>query len=410
MPIPAAAIGVYGAPRSVSTIAGLLLAIPGVLAAGAGLYLVALALASIGFRVPETAADYVPSRRIAVLIPAYNEELLVARCVDSMRAQLYPPDRFRILVIADNCTDGTVSAAAAAGAEVLVRDEADRPGKGRALRWAMDRLGAQPEAPEAFVIVDADSIADPNLLRALVAELEAGHEIVQAEYALAETPGDRAAAMTGAGFLLFHRLRFRGRARLGMAANLVGNGMLLSARAVAAVPWTAYSPVEDLEQSIRFRLSGFRPRFAAAARVYGAAAGSSAGAVRQRLRWEGGRFAVVRHALLPLIGAALFDAALDLATPPLALLTLIACVGTAIALIAAAAGLVAWWTVAPWAVATASIPCFVVVGLWSAGGRARIWLVVLGAPAFVAWKVGAYLRLLRGFDSTRWDRTDRIAS
>jgi hypothetical protein len=247
--------------------------------------------------------------------------------------------------------------------------------------------------------------------------MEAGHEVVQADYELLEEPGRQRSEMAQVGFLLFHRVRFRGRARLGMAANLVGNGMLFSRRVLEAHPWSAFTGVEDLEQSIHLRLAGIRPRFAAAARVAGPGPASGAGAVRQRLRWEGGRFHVVRQQLGRLIRAAavrrdprLLDAALDLATPPLAMLSLAVIAGALLSVVAAGAGTVPWWAAAPWAIGVVAIPLYVVIGLWSAGAPAKTWRVVLRGPLFMGWKLVTYSRLLRGHDVSRWDRTDRVAS
>jgi cellulose synthase/poly-beta-1,6-N-acetylglucosamine synthase-like glycosyltransferase len=385
--------------------------------ASLALYLVTLAAASFGYRPHPASSSRTPRPRLAVVVPAHDEELLVGRCVHSLLAQDYPVDRFRVLVVADNSTDATAAVAGATGAEVMVRNQPDARGKGRALRWATDRLLAEPDPPDAIVVVDADSVADPHLLAALAAELESGNDVVQADYTLLDEPGRGRSEMVQAGFLLFHRVRFLGRARLGMPANLVGNGMLLSSRVLEAHPWTAFTGVEDLEQSIQLRLAGIRPCFAPDARVAGPGPASGAGAVRQRLRWEGGRFYVARKQLGLLIRTAivrrdlrLLDAALDLATPPLALLSLSVMAGALLSMGSAATGLAPWWAAAPWAIALVAIPLFVVIGLWSAGAPARTWRVMLGAPLFMAWKLVTYLRLLRGHDVRRWDRTDRVAS
>jgi len=395
----------------------LLFALPGAILAGLALYLVTLAVASFGHRPTPAAASGATSPRLVVLVPAHDEELLVGRSVQSLFAQDYPAGRYRVVVVADNCTDDTAAVAAAAGAEVMVRYAPDARGKGHVLRWATDKLLTESSPPDAVVVVDADSVADPNLLAALAAELEAGHDVVQADYALLAEPGRGMSEMVQVGFLLFHRVRFRGRARLGMPCNLVGNGMLFSRRVLTARSWSAFTGVEDLEQSIQLRLAGIRPRFAPAARVAGPGPASGAGAVRQRLRWEGGRFHVVRHQLGLLIRTAmlhrdarLLDAAIDLATPPLALLSLWAVAGAVFTLIAAAAGLVPGWAAAPWAVALVAVPVFIVVGLWSAGQPSMAARVLFGGPLFMAWKVVTYSRLLGGHDATRWDRTDRVAS
>ncbi len=402
-------------PGSILTwILGVLLALSGGAVLGFSLYLLTLALASAFPRRPTTGEPTEPSSHLVVLVPAHDEEHLIGRCVQSLLAQSYPRALYQVIVIADNCSDRTAFNAAAAGAEVIVRERPDARGKGQALRWAMDLLLAVPNPPDAVVVVDADSIADHNLLAALEQELAAGNAVVQGDYTVIIEPASPRSAMIAAGFLLFHRVRFSGRARLGMAANLVGNGMLFGRSVLEAHPWDAFTGVEDLEYSMRLRLAGIRPRFAPTAMVSGPGPATRAGVDRQRLRWEGGRFNVVRTWLWRLVAAAiirrdprLLDAALDLATPPLGLL----CMATAGAALLAAAAVLTHlapaWALAPWALAMLAIPAYVVIGLRAAGAPAAVWRVVLGAPLFLAWKLLTYVRLLRGFDSARWDRSDR---
>ncbi|MCU1281136.1 MAG: glycosyl transferase family 2, partial [bacterium] len=51
---------------------------------------------------------------IAVLIPAHNEESVLSHTLSSLMPQMRPDDR--VIVIADNCDDATVSIARASGA------------------------------------------------------------------------------------------------------------------------------------------------------------------------------------------------------------------------------------------------------------------------------------------------------
>jgi exopolysaccharide biosynthesis WecB/TagA/CpsF family protein len=393
---------------------GALLALPGVVLAGFSLYLLALALASAAGRHPSSRADS-PRSRLAVIVPAHDEERLVGRCVESLLTQSYPPRLYRVVVIADNCSDSTEAVARSAGAEVMVRVDPDARGKGHALRWAMDRLLEAPHPPDAIVVVDADSVADHDLLRGLEMELTLGRSVVQADYTVLlndeSGPGNQ---LIAAGFLLFHRVRFSGRARLGMAANLVGNGMLLSRHVLETHPWSAFTGVEDLEYSVDLCLAGIRPHYAPAAMVSGPGPATRAGETSQRLRWEGGRFHVVRTRLWTLIRAAatrrdrgLLDAAIDLATPPLGLLCIATTFGVLLVAASTATGIVPAWALMSWVVALLALPAYVVIGLLAARAPASVWRAVLGAPLYLAWKLVTYVRLARGFDPTRWDRSDR---
>jgi 1,2-diacylglycerol 3-beta-glucosyltransferase len=442
----------------------------GLPAAAASLYLLTLALASFRRVGVPPAAE--PAPRLAVLVPAHDEEDLVGRCVASLLDQTYRRDRFRVIVIADNCSDRTAEVAGAAGAEVLVRRNEQQVGKGYALRWAMDRLlGVRPErqtdlwrpgtpspglasavlahalegdrsAPrrrpriwgtwtpnlspafpagppgtpepiDAVVVVDADSIADRELLAQLAAAHADGADAVQAEYLVLADGGSTRARLVAAAFLLFHRVRFGGRAALGLPASLVGNGMLFSRRLLETLPWNAFTGVEDLEYTIELRLAGVRPRFAGAARVSGPVPHGYRGMRGQRMRWEGGRWHVVRSRLLPLLAHAVrrdpgvLDAAVDLAVPPLGLLAMGTAAGTVVTAVAAALGLAAVWSLSPWLLAVAALTAFVLLGLRSAGAPPDAWLALLESPRFLAWKALTYVRIAAGFDPRRWERAER---
>src|SRR5260221_10539561 len=98
----------------------------GALEALAALYL--LVIATAAHRRRRLTPSSSPSRRVVVLVPAHDEEMLIARCVQSLMAQDYPYHLARVVVVADNCNDATAGRAAAAGAEVLVRHQPDSRG------------------------------------------------------------------------------------------------------------------------------------------------------------------------------------------------------------------------------------------------------------------------------------------
>ena len=256
-------------------------------------YLVCLALAALmPRRVEERRRS---GRRVAVIVPAHDEEELVARAVRSLLCQHYPAELLRVIVVADNCTDATASVAGGAGAEVWERHDQRALGKGHALRWAIDRLLGEPNAPDAVVVVDADSVAARDLVAALVWEQDAGADAVQAEYLVLPENDSARSRLVAAGFLLFHRVRLGGRRRLGLPAALVGNGMLFTRSLLERHPWDSFTGVEDLEYTIRLRLAGVRPRFAPRALVWGPMPGTYTAMSGQRARWEGGRFHAVRR-------------------------------------------------------------------------------------------------------------------
>ena len=391
---------------------GVLLTLAGAPFAAAALYLLVLAVASFR-RVP--APPPARAGRLVVLVPAHDEEALVGRCVRSLVAQRYPRECLRVVVIADNCGDGTAAAALEAGAEVCERRDEEARGKGYALRWAMNRLLREADPPDGIAVVDADSIADPDLLSHLAAAMAGGADAAQAEYLILTGDGSTRSRLVSAAFLLFHRVRLGGRAALGMPVNLVGNGMLFSRRLLETLPWDAFTGVEDLEYSLNLRLAGFRPRFVGTARVLGPVPHGYRGMRGQRMRWEGGRWHVVRHRLPGLVAHGLrrdprvLDAALDLAVPPLGLLAMGLAAGLAVTAFAVALGLAPAWSLSPWLFATGGLGGFVCLGLRSAGAPASTWLALLESPRFLLWKALTYARIAAGFDARRWERAERSA-
>jgi glycosyl transferase family 2 len=109
-------------------------------------------------------------RRIAVLVPCYNEDVAIARVVADFRACLTDAV---IYVYDNNSTDRTVEVARAAGA--TVRRE-PRQGKGHVVR----RMFADIEA-DLYVLVDGDATYDAPSVRAMIARLtEDGLDMVVA--------------------------------------------------------------------------------------------------------------------------------------------------------------------------------------------------------------------------------------
>jgi cellulose synthase/poly-beta-1,6-N-acetylglucosamine synthase-like glycosyltransferase len=387
-----------------------LLAVPPLVAA---VYLLVLALAA---RAPRAPAKEPPPPRVRfdIVVPARNEEAGIAATIASLHALDYPPELVRVLVVADNCTDQTAARAELAGAAVMVRDDPDHRGKGFALAAAFDAIERDGRA-EAVVVVDADTKVSPNLLRAFAHHLTTGARAVQASYGVQNPEASWRTRLMAIALALFHVLRSLGRERLGLSAGLRGNGMAISLAALHAVPYRAFSIVEDVEYGLALGEAGIRVRFAPEAQVLGEMVSREGPSRSQRRRWERGRRELARTQGPRLLWKAivgrdpvLLDLALDVLVPPLAALSLVTLLGALVALACAAAGGAAWPAI-PWIAATACLAVYVLRG-WAisgAGGRGLVDLLVY-APAYAAWKIALSLKRpehRRG----EWVRTEREA-
>jgi cellulose synthase/poly-beta-1,6-N-acetylglucosamine synthase-like glycosyltransferase len=97
---------------------------------------------------------------VAVVVAAHDEERVIARRVENLRALDYPPERLEIVVSSDASTDRTEELAAAAGARVIRNP---RGGKVAAQNRAVRETTA-----EVVAFSDANATWAPDALRKLV--------------------------------------------------------------------------------------------------------------------------------------------------------------------------------------------------------------------------------------------------
>lgn len=131
--------------------------------------------------------------RAIVVVPARDEEQRIASCVRALARQGHlHAVRPWVVVVDDGSSDGTRRAAAAALSEAGLRHEiVDGPGAGvgwarrvgmdRAVRWAL-RAGAGGDC--LLVSTDADTVADPGWLDALLTHADAGAPVLAGDVRL----------------------------------------------------------------------------------------------------------------------------------------------------------------------------------------------------------------------------------
>jgi 1,2-diacylglycerol 3-beta-glucosyltransferase len=381
-----------------------ILAIP---AAGSSLYLLLLTLLSAKARpLPRSRR----ALRFDVIIPAHNEEPGIAAVVHSARAIDWPADQFRIVVVADNCTDATATVAAQAGAQVLVRHNAELRGKGYALAYAFQD-SRQRRVADAVVVVDADSRVSTNLLEAIAARIERGEHAVQVHYGVSNIHASWRTRLMSIAMGAFHGVRSRGRERLGLSCGIRGNGWALTHALLEKVPYASFSLTEDLEYGIALGVRDVRVAYADEASCDGEMVSREKDARSQRRRWEQGRIALLREKTFPLLKHAFvarslvcFDLAMDLLVLPLSYVALGAVALTAAGWLLAPGG----EHFGPWfwtgVASCAGLALYVLRG-WQLSGSGRRGLFdLLRAPFFLLWKIALMFRSRRAGE---WIRTNR---
>lgn len=105
------------------------------------------------------------SPRASVVVPAHDEESVIARCLDALHADAEPGE-WEVVVTANGCTDRTVEIARAHPLAPVVLDRPE-PGKPGALNAADDVATTFPR-----IYLDADIEVDSATLRGVVATLD----------------------------------------------------------------------------------------------------------------------------------------------------------------------------------------------------------------------------------------------
>lgn len=199
-----------------------------------------------------------PLRRVAVVVPARDEEELLPACLDSIDAarsalRCRRPDvEVVVVVVLDRCTDGTAGVVAARGHVRGVWSDTGAVGAARAAGVA-HALGDVPEdvRPATWIAcTDADTTVPPQWLWRQVELAEAGSDLVTGTVVPTDLPGGlfgrwRARHVLGEGHPHIHgaNLGVRADAYLavgGFAPEPVHEDVLLvEAVRAAGRPWVA---------------------------------------------------------------------------------------------------------------------------------------------------------------------------
>ncbi|GJD49525.1 hypothetical protein OPKNFCMD_2256 [Methylobacterium crusticola] len=370
-------------------------------------------LAEILASLPSLRPGHLAGRRpsVAVLIPAHDEREDLDATMTSVRGQLVDGDR--LVVVADNCRDDTALIAEAGGAEVVVRHDPDRRGKGFALDAGL-RFLARTGLPEVVVVVDADCRLRPGAIDRLAAASVALGRPVQASYLFTPVLGGSPAHRIGAFAARVRTIaRPLGARRLGVPCPIMGSGFALPATCLSKVSFASGHLAEDKKLGLDLALAGFAPHFCPEAEVESPLPLGEAARHRQQTRWEHGHIALIKAYAPRLFREAfrgrdlrLLAVALDLCLPPLVGLALMS--GLVLLLTAGWAGL--GGAEHPMLVAggTVGLLCLaIVLAAWRWGQGLVSWRDVLALPSFMLVKLPILVGALTKPQGD-WIRTDRV--
>jgi cellulose synthase/poly-beta-1,6-N-acetylglucosamine synthase-like glycosyltransferase len=191
---------------------------------------------------------------VSLIIPAYDEQEVIAAKVANSLALDYPRERLQVVVASDGSTDATAERARVAGADLVL--ELPAGGKVAALNAGTERASG-----EILAFSDANAAWAPDALRNLVAPFtdpKVGYVCGQVRFT--DPAGDN---LEGAYWRYEMRVREMESALGGVTA---GNGAIYAVRRDAYIP-LAPSGSHDLSFPFAFAKRGLRSHYAPAARA-----------------------------------------------------------------------------------------------------------------------------------------------
>lgn len=227
--------------------------------------------------------------KYAVLIPARNEEPVIANLINSIRKQDYPQELITIFVVADNCTDNTAKVAREKGAICYEHFNPEERTKGFALKYLFEQIQRDYgiESFEGYFIFDSDNLLKKDYISRMNDSFDAGEKIITSYRSTKNWTESWIASTYAIHWLRSIRYRHRARSLLHLATNIQGTGFLFS-NEIVKDGWKYTSLTEDRALTADCVVEGYEISYNDDAIFYDEQPVSLKVALRQRLRWSKG--------------------------------------------------------------------------------------------------------------------------
>jgi cellulose synthase/poly-beta-1,6-N-acetylglucosamine synthase-like glycosyltransferase/peptidoglycan/xylan/chitin deacetylase (PgdA/CDA1 family)/spore germination protein YaaH len=236
--------------------------------------------------VPPGADSYLP--KVAVLIPAYNEEKVIERTIRSALVSTYPD--LRVIVIDDGSNDKTLEVARSAfGREeklgrVLILAKPNS-GKAEALNFGLQHLRDE----EIFVGIDADTVVAPDAIERLVPHFlnpRVGAVAGNAKVGNRINLWTRWQALEYITSQNFERRALNTMGAVSVVPGAIGAWRVSAVREAGGFHTDTVAEDADLTMALLRR--GYRVEYEDLALAYTEAPVNASGLMRQRFRWSFG--------------------------------------------------------------------------------------------------------------------------
>ncbi len=230
---------------------------------------------------------YKAKNKLAIIIPARNEEVVITHLLDSLNKQNYPKELFDIFVIPNNCTDNTKRVSLQRGAKII---ECNKKvvSKGEVLKYTFEYMEKKHSEYDAYIIFDADNIVHPDFLARMNDTLCSGYKVAQG-YRDSKNPSDTWISCCYSLFYWIQNYFFnQARMNMGWSSSINGTGFMISKKVLDEHGFNTVTMTEDVEFAALCALHNERIAFVNDAITYDEQPLTFKQSWKQRKRWSMG--------------------------------------------------------------------------------------------------------------------------
>lgn len=234
----------------------------------------------------------------SILIPARNEEKVIANLINSLNNMNYDKDRYEINVILNNSKDNTYNVSTNAGANVL-RCKSKITTKGEALKEAFRKIN--DDKIDAYIIFDADNVVDKDFLKYMNESINNGYKVAQG---FRDTKNNKCNWISSS-YTIYYFIQNlfynKSRKKLNRSTSINGTGFMIKKEVIDTIGFNVKTLSEDVEFTGICALNDIKIDFVEKAVTYDEQASDFKISWIQRKRWSKGCLQCYRNYFKSLI-------------------------------------------------------------------------------------------------------------
>ena len=223
--------------------------------------------------------------RIAVLIPARNESLVIEELLKSIENQSHKINSQDVYVIVENETDPTVKMVQNHKMSYFVRKKLHLKTKGYALAEMLEDLEKKKNFYDIYFIFDADNVLDEYFIEYMLEDYHEGYAI-STGYRTFKNTNHYFPICAGLTFFMINEIRNRSALKQNGNLILSGTGYYIHGKYIKE--WGTFpfhSLTEDYESSLYYALHGISTHYQNKAVFYDEQPENYKKSITQRSRW-----------------------------------------------------------------------------------------------------------------------------